>query len=78
MIESLLSKTLSSHTYNYTSNDILSGVFLWIYLCKNFASFHASMRSQMFYKIDVLEISSKLIGKHLHQTLLTPAQMFFR
>ena len=78
MIESLLSKALSSHTYNYTSNDILSGVFLWIYLCKNIASFHASMRSQMFYKIDVLEISSKLIGKHLCQTLLTPAQMFFR
>ena len=78
MIESLLSKTLSSHTYNYTWNDTLTGVFLWIYLCKNIASFHASMRSEMFYEIDVLEISSKLIGKHLYQTLLTPAQMFFR
>ena len=78
MIESLLSKTLRSYTYNYNSNDTLTDVFLWIYLCKNIASFHASMRSQMFYEIDVLEIFSKLIGKHLYQTLLTPVQMLFR
>ena len=33
------------------------------------------MRSQMFYKIDGPENSAKFIGKHLHQTLLTQAQI---
>ena len=33
------------------------------------AYFHASMPSQTFYKIDVLEISSKFTGKRLYQTL---------
>ena len=54
-------------------------VFLCEYIyVKTFASFHASMRSQMFYEIDVLEISLKFIGKQLYQTLLTPEQMLFR
>ena len=33
------------------------------------AYFHASMPSQTFYKIDVLEICSKFTGKRLYQTL---------
>ena len=41
------------------------------------ASFQASMRSQMFSKIDIPENSAKLPGNHLYQTLLTPAQIFF-
>ena len=41
VIESLLSKTLSPHTYNCTSNDTLTNVFLWIYPCENmFSSLH--------------------------------------
>ena len=41
------------------------------------ALFHASMRSPMFYKIDVFENSSKFTGNRLYQTLFTPAQIFF-
>ena len=42
------------------------------------ASFHESMRSQMFYKIDVPENSAKLTGNRLQQTLLIPTEIFFR
>ena len=54
MIESLLSKIPSPHSYNRTSEGAITGVFLWIDLCENkedqwkyffIASFHASMRS---------------------------------
>ena len=43
-------------------------IFMWKYFF--IASFHASMHSQMFYKIDVLQNSTKF------QTLLTPAHKF--
>ena len=81
---SLLSKTVSIHalspqSYNCTSKDTIPAGFLWIYLLKHFfiASFHASMRSQMFYKIDIPGNSTKFTGNCLYQTLLTPAQIFF-
>ena len=84
MTESLLSKTVSVHavspwTYNCTSKDAITGGFHWIYLSKYFfiASFHASMLSQMFYRIDVPENSAKFTGNRLYQTLLTLAQIFF-
>ena len=84
MTGSLLSKTVSIHalspqSYNCTSKDTITGGFLWIYLSKHFfiASFHASMRSQMFYKIDIPENSAKFTGNRLYQALLTPAQIFF-
>ena len=35
------------------------------------------MRSQMFYKIDLIKISVNFIGKRLYKNLWTPAQMFF-
>ena len=41
------------------------------------ALFHASVRSQMFYKIDPLKNPRKFTGKRQYQVLLTPAQMFF-
>ena len=40
-------------------------------------SFHVSMRSQMFYKIDVPENPAKLTRNCLYQTFLTPTQIFF-
>ena len=36
-----------------------------LYVCF-IALFHASMQSQMFYKIDVLENCAKLTGKRLY------------
>ena len=52
VIESLLSKTLSPHTYNCTSNDTLTGVFQWIYLCKNILSL---LNSRKYAFTDVLQ-----------------------
>ena len=67
MTEALLSKTISIHalspqSYNCTSKDTITSVFLCIYLSKHFfiASFDASMRSQMFCKIYILENSAKI------------------
>ena len=84
MTGSLLSKTVSIHalspqSHNCTSKDTITGGFLWIYFLKDYsiASFHASMRSQMFYKIDIPENSAKFTGNQLYQTLLTSAQIFF-
>ena len=62
VIESLLSKTLSPHTYNCTSNDTLTDVFLWIYPCENIASFHTSMHSQIFYKYMFLKFPQNSQG----------------
>ena len=80
----LLSKTVSIHaispqSYNCTSKDTITGGFLWMYLSKHFfiASFHASMRSQMFYEIDVPENPAKFTGNRFYQTLLTPVQISF-
>ena len=86
-IESLLNKTLSPHKYNCSSKDIITGVFLWIYLSENiFSLLHFTenvrtfltlrMRSRMFYKIDVFENSAKFTGNRLYQTVLTPAKSF--
>ena len=47
-----------------------------LYFCF-IALFHASMQSQMFYKIDVLENCANLTGKRLYQAVLTPKQIFF-
>ena len=57
-----------------------SPVFFCKYMRKHFfiASFHASMRSQMFFRIDVLEISSKFTGKHACTRLLTPGTGVFQ
>ena len=87
LMESLLNKILSPHKYNCSSKDIITGVFLWMYLSKNIfslldftenvrISLILRMRSRMFYKIDVLENSAKFTDNHPHQNILAPAQRF--
>ena len=74
VIESFLSKTLSPNTYNCTSKDTMWEYFMWEYFF--IALFHASIHSQMFYKIDVLENCTKFTGNALYQTHSTLAQCF--
>ena len=79
LIDSLWSKTLSPYTLQLYFKWHFHGYFsVNIFMRKYFfiASVYASMRSEMFYKIDVLENSIKFTGKRLHQNLLSPAQMF--
>ena len=59
LIEPLLSKTLSTHTYKghqHQHQHLCFPVNSFIRKYFFVASFHAIMRFQMFYKIDVLEI----------------------
>ena len=83
MTEPLLSKTVSNHAlspqrYNCTSKDTITGIFMWIYLCKNIFSLlhftqvcvHRCSTKYMFFKN-----STKCTGNCLYQTLLTLSQM---
>ena len=76
VIGSLLNRALIPLKYNSSSKDIITGVFLQIYLSENiFPLFHFT-ETRMLYKIHVFENSAKSIGNHLYQTVLTPAQSF--
>ena len=50
-----------------------ANIFMWKHFLT--ASFHASMRSRMFYKLDVYENYAKFTEKRFHQ-ILASAQMF--
>ena len=80
VIASLLNKTLNLHTYNCTSKGTLTGfclnIFIWIHFF--IASFHVSVRSQMFCKIDFLENSAKSTEKPLYQILTFSTDFFLR
>ena len=87
LIESLLNQILSPHKYNCSSKDIITGVFLWIYLSKNIfsllnftenvrTSLMLRMRSRMFCKIDVLKNSAKFTDNCTQKNILAPAQRF--
>ena len=73
ILESLAKlSNLFPHTYNCTSNDILTCVFLWIYLCENIFSLLSF--TQVCAHRNFLKIHRKT---RPYQTLWTPAQMFF-
>ena len=78
-MEFLLSKYTRIYDYNCTITGAITGVFLWIYSCDLLLfffvfSFYISIRSQKLFKLDFLENSAKITGKHLCRSLETPTR----
>ena len=75
-MEFLLSKYARIHAYNCTITGailVFSREYIHMICCCFFVfSFHISIRSQKLFKLDFLENSAKITGKHLCRSLETP------